>query len=124
MGFIGVGWAHSGAPWGSLRSFRRAMVVVGFILFSWIHSGAPLTIRVVGFIRVTLGRALGHVVFIRARPGGRWVHSAGSLGLVGFILERLGGRCVHSGAPWSSSGSFLLVAGRTLDPWGCRVHSG
>ena len=30
--------------------------------------------------------------FIRARPVGRWVHSAGSLGLVGFIRARFVGR--------------------------------
>ena len=119
--FIRVRWVHSGRPCASSGSFG----LVGFILVRpsrgrdcLVSSGsfgrALGDVVFIGFIRAhrgvhsgslgLFGSALAIVVFI-------W--------LVGFIRARCGGRCVHSGvppwmhsiSPWGSSGScgFFLA---------------
>ena len=72
-------------------------------------------------------RALGIVGFIRARPGGRFVHlgSLGSFGrgleVVGIIHERPESRSVHSGAFFRWFGLVGFIRGRHRSR---SVHSG
>ena len=66
------------------------------------------------------------LLFIRADPGGRQVHSgsfgsfAGHWGVVRFICVSL----VNSGTPWPSSGSFAFACFIPSSPGGGRVHKG
>ena len=107
---------HSGAPWWSFCSFG----VVEFIqvLFAgrwvlqdhWVDSGAPCG-------------SFGFVVFIRARPGGGWVHS----GSIGFNRVRPGCQWVHSGSFVCALGVIQVrsvnsgVLGGSLGTFGCAV---
>ena len=107
---------HSGAPWWSFCSFS----VVEFIqvLFGgrwvlqdhWVDSGAPCG-------------SFEFVVFIRARPGGGWVHS----GSIGFNRVRPGCQWVHSGSFVCALGVIQVrsvnsgVLGGSLGTFGCAL---
>ena len=81
VGFIQVRWVDLVSSMGLSGSF-------GFVGFIWAHPGG----RFLG----SFGRAMGVVVFIRAR-------------FVEFIFARPGRRSVHWSAPWCWLGSFVFV---------------
>ena len=115
--YIRVRLVHSGAPRVSSGSFGCALLVISLIQFPPAPRG--------------LSGSFGFVAFMRARPGGRRVHSclsgsfAHSLGescsfvFVGFIRACPGGSWVHSVTLWGLSGSFGFVQ---ACPVGRRVH--
>ena len=117
--FIRGRWVH-------LRSFRRALGVVGFLQVRLIHFGSAL--NVVGFLRVRLVHSsltwgsLGSFGFILSRPGDCWVHSGApcetlcSFAFAWFIRADAGCRLAHSVEPCDL---FGFVRTR---PWGLSVH--
>ena len=144
-------YVHSGAPWESLVSFGRAMVVA-FIRARpwdrWVHSGARCGVSgsfwSVGFTRARPGggrvylgslRSFGCVVvFIRARPGGCWVQSDAprghSITLKGSFRRTLGVVGFireRSGGRWVYSGAYWWLSGSLwivgTRPGGRRLHS-
>ena len=112
----------------SFGSFGRALGVAGFIWFRLLHLGAPLG----------LSCSIRFVCFIRARPGGRLVHScsfgcfrplSGSFAFDWFIRANHWGGWVHSvsfiysGVPLWSSVSFGFFCFIRTRLGGDRVHS-
>ena len=111
---------HSCAPKGSLGSLAHSLGVVGLMRDLWVHSRLPLgsldTLGVVEFTHarpVLIGSAVV-VVFIGARPGGRWVHT-------GLLVSD---GWVHSRAPCGLLGSSRVVGFAQVRPWGRCVHRG
>ena len=113
-------WVHSGAAWGPLNSFRRALGVAGLIRVRsgcrWFHWGSLDSVRC----------TLVDVLFIRAHNWGHRVHS-GSLSSFGCIRARPeGGRVilvgwVNSCGSWGALGTFwrtLWTVGFILSPPG------
>ena len=121
VGYIQVGWVHSGTPSGSSDSFGRALGVVWFIGVRWVKSGATSGSSV--FIRVRSVHSVapcwssGSFFFLGACSGSRQVHlgSLSSFGRVFGIVVFIRVRCIQSGAPWWSTGSFRFV-------WLIRAH--
>ena len=145
--FIQVRWVHLASPLGmglsvsSLGEFWHVLGVVGFIQVRRVDLASPLVLSgpfgFVGLIRARpgghlgslglFGRALGVVVFIRARPECRLGSFLSALAVVGFLraLPRFVGFIqLRWGAPWMVVGfiqarpAFRWVRSVSLGPYG------
>ena len=77
---------------------------------------------VIAIIRLNSGAASGGRVHLV--QSGWHGESSGSFVFFGFIRARPGGRKVHSAAPLRSLASFGFIGFIRERPWGCRDHLG